>query len=210
MAIKNKRILITAGPTWVPIDSVRVISNIASGETGLLLAQSLVEKGARVTLLLGLVNACCVNKKIKLIHFKFFEELKARLIAELKNNKYDALIHSAAVSDFRPQAAFKGKLSSDKIHNLKLVPLPKIIQLIRLRAPQVKLMPFKLELTNSDSTLIKKAKIFLSEVKGDFVVANRMSPYRAFLIDKKGNTIFSAKSKTDLVKKLTKIISYEL
>ena len=57
MSLKNKRILITAGPTWVAIDSVRVISNIATGETGILLAKRLSLQGAKVTLALG--PSCC-------------------------------------------------------------------------------------------------------------------------------------------------------
>ena len=54
--LKNKKVLITAGPTWVPIDNVRVISNTATGETGILLSEKLKNLGAKVTLLLGPTN----------------------------------------------------------------------------------------------------------------------------------------------------------
>ncbi len=53
MSLNGKRILITAGPTWVPIDNVRVISNIATGTTGVLLAWQTSAQGAKVTLVLG-------------------------------------------------------------------------------------------------------------------------------------------------------------
>ena len=207
--LKNKRVLITAGPTWVPIDTVRVISNIATGETGILLAEKLQKLGARVTLLLGPVAACCLNKKITVVRFKFFDELKNSLTRELKTKKYDIIIHSAAVSDFRPQARFKGKLESGKAHSFKLLPLPKIIHKIRRLAPESTLIPFKLESAVSGAALIKEAKTFLSKVKGEFIVANTLYPYRAFLIDSAGNTVFTANNKIGLVKKLSRTLNSE-
>jgi len=207
--LKNKRILITAGPTWVLIDNVRVISNIATGQTGILLAEKLQKLGAKVTLLLGPVGSCCLDKNIRLISFKFFDELKNRLVRELKTKKYDIVIHSAAVADFRPQEIFKGKLKSGKTHSLKLLPLPKIIQRIHQLAPESKLIPFKLESAVSDAVLIKGAKNLLSKVKGNFIVANRLYPYRAFLIDRAGNTVFAANNKIDLVRKLSRTLNSE-
>jgi phosphopantothenoylcysteine decarboxylase/phosphopantothenate--cysteine ligase len=83
----NKRILITAGPTWVPIDSVRVISNIATGETGILLAQEAVRRGFGVTLLLGPCDCCCIGQGFKVVRFRFFDELRQRLKEELSSKK---------------------------------------------------------------------------------------------------------------------------
>ena len=104
-----KKVLITAGPTWVAIDKVRVISNIASGETGILLADKLSEQGAKVTLVLGPGNDKngIQNSRIKIIRFSFFEELRQALKKELKASRYDFIIHSAAVSGFRAPEADK-------------------------------------------------------------------------------------------------------
>ena len=49
----KKKILITAGPTWVRLDDVRVITNVFTGKSGVALAESLARKGHTVTLLLG-------------------------------------------------------------------------------------------------------------------------------------------------------------
>lgn len=203
--LKNKKILITAGPTWVPIDSVRVISNIASGETGILLAEKLNNLGAKVTLLMGPGRVCCLNKKIRLIPFSFFDELRSKLRKELQSRSYDIIIHSAAVSDFKTQRLIKGKLNSDKTYNLRLLPLPKIIQDIRRLARVAKIVMFKLEQNISDKALIERAKIAQIKANAHLVVANRLDPYRAFIIDRKGKTI-SVKSKNDLAIKLTKIL----
>ena len=71
MVLKNKNILITAGPTWVPIDRVRVISNIATGKTGILLAKSANKLGAKVTLVLGPVGEVGLEKEINVKRFYF-------------------------------------------------------------------------------------------------------------------------------------------
>ncbi len=130
--LKNKKILITAGPSWVPIDRVRVISNIATGETGIILAERLLKEGARVTLLLGPQGTCCLDKRIKLRAYRFFDELKGLLSGELKLKKYDMVIHTAAVSDYRPLKQYSGKVKSGIKHwRLDLVPTEKIIDMIK-------------------------------------------------------------------------------
>lgn len=208
MKLRNKRILITAGPTWVPIDKVRVISNIATGETGILLAEKFKRLGAQVTLVLGPVEFCCLNKKIKLIRFRFFDELLGIIKRELKSKKYDIIIHSAAVADFRPARLAKGKINSDRAYSLKLLPLPKIINNIRASNPEAALVMFKLESGVSDAALIRKARKAQLKIGADLVVANKISPYHAYIIDKTADTL-SVKNKIDLTNKLTKLLVTE-
>lgn len=203
--LSNKKILITAGPTWVPIDDVRVISNIATGQTGILLAEEADRQGAEVTLLLGPVYDNYSNRAIRIRRFKFFNDLKGVIIKELSLRKYDVIIHNAAVSDFKPRQ-FSGKIGSDRAYDLKLTPLPKIIRDIRRLAPKTKLVMFKLESAVSNKTLIQRAKLAQAKANADFVVANRVSPYCAFIIDKKGNMI-SVRSRIELAKKLLRIIN---
>jgi len=206
MNLSNKRVLITAGPTWVPIDAVRVISNIATGQTGILLAQKLQKLGARITLLIGPVGICRLNNKIKIIRFKFFDELRDIINKELRAKKYDVVIHSAAVSDFKSGHYLNSKLSSDKIYNLKLVPLPKIVRDIRYRAPKAKLVMFKLEEGIPDNILIRRARESLLAYRADLVVANEIHPdYKAFILDKE-KVYSQVNSRKRLVKKIIKLI----
>ena len=203
---KNRRILITAGPTWVPIDEVRVISNIASGETGILLAEKLLKHGAGVTLVLGPVESCCINKKIKLVRFKFFDQLRSRLKKELLSKNYDCIIHCAAVSDFRPLNPTRGKLASNKAHNLKLTVLPKIVNEIRKLRPAAKLVMFKLEAGISDIELIRRASEALLKAQADLIVANRITPsYKAFILNK-NEILGRINSKKELADKLADLI----
>ena len=77
--------------------------------------------------------------------------------------------------------------------------------MIRHLTQKAKLVMFKLELEVSDKRLINLARQTSRKVGADLIVANCLSPYRAFIIDKEGNQI-SAKNKQDLAKKLIKTL----
>lgn len=186
MNLKNKRILITAGPTWVPVDNVRVISNIATGETGVLLAEKLADLSAKVTLLLGPVEFCCLNKNIRVIRFKFFDELKNKITRELRAKKYDVVIHSAAVSDYKLKITHIKKIKSG-LRNWKLVlePTLKIIDYIKKLDPSLFLIGFKFEPGATKNIFIAKAGVLMRRCGLDLVVANTIAKnkYQAYIIN---------------------------
>jgi phosphopantothenoylcysteine synthetase/decarboxylase len=189
MKLKNKKVLITAGPTWCAIDKVRVISNIATGETGILLAEKLNKLGAEVTLILGPVRISCLHKKIEVLSFRFFSELKDRLETELSARRYDILIHSAAVSDYQPLRVFGGKIKSDlKEWGLKLVRTPKLIDRIKKIAPYIFLVGFKFQPAAAKNVLIAQARRLIRQVKADLIVANALKHggYQAYIVDREG------------------------
>ncbi len=185
--LKNKRILITAGPTWVAIDKVRVISNTATGETGILLAEKFTQLGAKVTLLLGPVNACCLAPKIRLINFRFFDEFKKIFKKELASRCYDAVIHSAAVSDYQPQGRRQKKIKSG-IENLclRLKPTEKLIRLIKKIDPGIFAVGFKFQPQAGKLELIRQARQLLKANKADLIVANTCNRqgYQAYLVER--------------------------
>lgn len=185
--LRNKKVLITSGPTWVPIDDVRVISNTATGKTGVLLANKFAREGCRVTLLLGPVNAPGLINKVKLKRFSFFEELSNLLKKELAKN-YDIIIQAAAVSDFKPDFRRNRKISS-RVKALKLIlkPAPKIINSLRKLKPRSFLTGFKFEPGMEARKLIRGARKLIREASLDCVVANtlRKKRYSAYLVEKK-------------------------
>ena len=187
--LSGKRVLITAGPSWVAIDSVRVISNTASGRTGVLLAQHFSRLGAKVTLLLGPVGPCSLNKRIKLLRFCFFDELKNSLERELSFFRYDAVIHAAAVSDYRIPGLYRRKIKSGiRGLRIKLVPTPKIINCIKRISPFSLAVGFKFEPQESKAVLLKEAKTLMRSSGTDIVVANTIKDkrYRAYLVSASG------------------------
>ena len=229
--LKDKNILITAGPTWVPIDNVRVISNIATGSTGILLAEHLSKLGAKVTLILGPVpnvaflrreakkvttfgiSSCCINRKVKIINFRFFDELKEKIQKELGAKKYDIVIHSAAVSDYRPTQAYKGKITSGKkLFSINLRPTPKLFAEIRRKSADSKLVIFKLEFGVKENLLKTKALKLLKDARADLVVANTFcgNSYKAFIIDKGKRVLARINKKAAVAQRLISIIKSKL
>jgi len=208
MSFKNKSVLITAGPTWVAIDRVRVISNSATGETGMLLAQSLQRLGAKVHFMLGPVETPFDQKKIRVIRFRFFEELKRLIKEELKKRHFDYVFHSAAVSDYRPKVFYKQKVKSDlRRWQLELVPTYKIINSIKRCDRDVFLVGFKFLPQISKRHLIQLARSLIRDSGCDCVVANCVSSYsyRAWIVDRKKVTR-SYHSRRELVDNLLKEI----
>jgi phosphopantothenoylcysteine decarboxylase/phosphopantothenate--cysteine ligase len=185
--VTKKNILITAGPTWVAIDRVRVISNLASGETGFILADKFRKLGAAVTLLLGPGNYRGLQKNIKLIRFNYFSELASLLDRELKTKKFTAVIHAAAVADFRPERVAKRKISSlRKNWRLNLIPTKKLIKGLKKYQTDLFTVGFKFEPDLPKDKLLYEAGILLKESKLNLVVANssRKLGYQAYILNK--------------------------
>lgn len=206
------RVLITAGPTWVAIDRVRVISNISSGETGFLLAKKFSELGMRVTLLLGPVEQPVSGRGFKLIRFRFFDELREGLLKELKTRKYDIVIHTAAVSDYKPKRIISRKISSGKKRfKLELTPTPKLISLIKKSDPGVFLVGFKFEPASARGYLLRKARNLIRDSKLNLAVANSIDNrgYRAYIVEKERFT-GPYKNKNEMVKKLVKQLTEKI
>lgn len=204
--LRNKKVLITAGPTWVPIDAIRVISNISTGETGILLANEAIASGANVTLLLGPIQgSLAIDKSIKLIKFCFFDELRNQLIKELKTKKYDFVIHAAAVSDYRLNKIYKNKVSSGLSRfRIELVPNQKLLDLFKKIDRSLKIIAFKFEIGINKPDLIKKAKELLKRSKADLVVANTVikGRYSAYIVSSCNSISKILRSKRDLTDKL--------
>ncbi len=185
MATKNshtlteKNILITAGPTWVELDDVRVITNHATGTTGILLTEELRKRKANVTLLLGPVeHTLHFEEGVRVLRFRFFEELRAALNKELTSRHYDAIIHTAAVSDFQPAVVSHGKTPSDLPEwQVTLKPTPKIIDSIKRTDPAVFLVGFKYEPRASRSGLLNEALLLMKRARLDAVVANTITDH---------------------------------
>lgn len=210
MDLKNKHFLITAGPTYIAIDDVRVISNLATAKTGIMLANKLARLGAKVVLICGPSEKSGLDKKVKVAGFRFFDELKNLFIKNLKTKKFDFLVHSAAVSDFRPRKVFDKKISSDKNGlKLELIRTEKLIDLAKKNAPKTFLVGFKYEPEAKKTFLIKEALGLIKKSKADLVVANTMikDKYSAYLVSEE-NVSGVINSKTELVNALIKKLSF--
>lgn len=195
-----KKILITAGPTWVKIDAVRIITNIFTGRLGYYLAVNFSREGFSVDLLINPCFNILKEKNIHILKFSYWDEFRKKLKTLLVNNNYSLIIHSAAVSDYYYPSASADKIPSQrKKLTLVLKPAPKLTNLIRKYAKGSLLVQFKLE--KNERGLIEKAYQSLKKNNFHFVVANALSrirkDYQACVIDRDKN-ILRIKSKKEL------------
>lgn len=178
------KILISAGPTREYIDSVRFISNPSTGKIGYLLAEKLKLKGYSITLVSGPTHLK-PPEGIKLINVVSAEEMEKAILEEFR--KADCLIMAAAVSDWRPEKRYFGKLKIKERWDLRLVPTPDILKEVsKLKRDSQIVIGFALETENMEDNALKKLK----EKKLDLIVANTPS----FFGDGASDVIFISKS----------------
>jgi len=134
LLLRNKKVLVTAGPTFEAIDAVRGLTNKSSGKMGYALAQAAAEVGADVTLVSG--PTCLIPPAVhKFIEIVSAEEMLHAVEAEI--SQIDIFISVAAVADYRVATISQQKIKkSEKKMTLELIPNPDILSTIsRLPSP---------------------------------------------------------------------------
>ena len=171
LPLRGRHVLVTAGPTAEPIDPVRVLTNRSSGKQGYAIAEALAQLGARVTLVSGptaLTTPAGVDRVDVETARQMLEACEAALPA-------DAAVCVAAVSDWRPDAAFAVKLKKGREGppTLTLVENPDI--LARLAAPGPTRPRLVVGFAAETNDLEANAQAKLSRKGCDWVVGNDVS-----------------------------------
>ncbi len=196
-SLRGKKIIVTAGGTIEKIDEVRFIDNRSSGKMGAAIAEECYLRGADV-LLLRAKTSVRPRYLIKEKLFKTAEDLFYLIKKNIKDT--DIFFQIAAISDYKVDKPFKGKLSSKKSLELKLVPQIKIVDQIKKLSPKTTLIAFKAEYGLEEKELIKEGQKKLKESKADFVIANDIGqPDHGFESD--NNEVYII-SKNGTVKKI--------
>ena len=179
------RMVVTAGPSYEPLDNVRRLTNFSTGRLGTDLANFLTARGHRVTLLIG-EHATWHGERhaARQEVFSTTADLSARLQAIAKE-KIDAVFHAAAVSDFafgkiwlRSPGGEMTQLKSGKISTrqgtllAELEPTPKLISELRRWYPTARLVGWKFEVDGNRADVIQLAQKQIAECKTDATVAN--------------------------------------
>jgi phosphopantothenoylcysteine decarboxylase/phosphopantothenate--cysteine ligase len=167
------KVLVTAGPTLEYIDSVRVITNKSSGLMGIEVTREALLRGAEVTLIYG-AGTATPPREARVIRVETTEEMYKAVVSELKSQKYEVVIATAAAADWTPKKRFDYKVPTRETPalNVELEPTPKVIDVVKKISPEVFLVPFKAEYNVSDKELVKNAFRRLKEAKADLIVAN--------------------------------------
>jgi phosphopantothenoylcysteine decarboxylase/phosphopantothenate--cysteine ligase len=154
--LSGVRVLITAGPTFEPIDAVRGITNRSSGRMGYAVAQAALEAGAQVTLVSG-TTALAPPSKARLVPVVTAEEMLKAVEAEVANA--DVFIAVAAVADYRVAKPNSQKMKkSDQTLSLELVPVADILATVSNRPNPPFCVGFAAESHNLDTFAEEKRK----------------------------------------------------
>jgi len=130
--LAGKRVLITAGPTFEPIDTVRGIANASSGKMGYAVARAARDAGAAVTLVSG-PTALAAPRGLERIDVSSAQEMYDAVMARVA--KADVFIGVAAVADYRPKEAKGHKLKKGAGEmTLQLQPNPDILGTVAARS----------------------------------------------------------------------------
>jgi len=198
-------ILVTAGNTQTPIDRVRCITNIFSGRTGTRIALAASERGHSVTLLTshpevvreflpplrfgegGRGGEVQGSGSLRIRQYRTFDDLEARMSELIPSGEFDAIVHAAAVSDYRLDGIFSqsadglkdasaGKVKSHHAELwLRLLPTPKLIDRIRQEWEfHGTLVKFKLEVGVSEEELLVVAERSRLHSRADLMAANTL------------------------------------
>lgn len=178
--------IVTAGPTYEPLDDVRRLTNSSTGRLGSELASFLAARGHEVTLLLG-EQATFRGSKIQAAKVETFTttaNLRDRLQA-LSHASIGTVFHAAAVSDFTfgkiIVRSIKGEMTEVKSRKIstrqgalfaELVPTPKIIASLRDWYPDARLVGWKLEMEGVRADILRLAGRQIAECRTDACVAN--------------------------------------
>ena len=166
--LAGRHILITAGPTAEPIDPVRVLTNRSSGKQGFAIAAALADMGARVTLVSGPVSLP-TPRGVQRVDVETALEMQAACEAALPA---EAAICVAAVSDWRPDAAFKVKLKKghDGPPAVTLVENPDILAGLAAAGPRRPRLVVGFAAETNDLEAHARAK--LARKGCDWIIAN--------------------------------------
>jgi phosphopantothenoylcysteine decarboxylase/phosphopantothenate--cysteine ligase len=173
--LKNKKALITAGPTYEPIDPVRFIGNHSSGKMGLALAEALYEKGADVTVVTGPVHLRKKYNGINIIKVDTAEEMYHECMKQ--HAEMDIEIMAAAVADYRPIEKANEKIKKNKTDfTLQLTKTRDILSALGAEKKNGQFLAgFALETNNEKANALDK----LRNKNADMIILNSLKDANA-------------------------------
>ena len=169
-SLQGKKVLITAGPTYEPIDPVRFIGNHSSGLMGFCLAEAAARKGAEVALVTGPSSCTARHRNITRYDVKTAEEMYQQCMQLVDNQ--DIIIMSAAVADYTPAHVAPEKIKKDFAQlSIELVKTKDILASVgKIKRDNQLLIGFALETENETENAKKK----LHNKNADLIVLNSL------------------------------------
>ena len=204
--LRGKRVLVTAGGTREPIDAVRWVGNHSSGRMGIAIAKAAHEMGAEVRLLLGPTE---IDPPQAFEVDRFTSTADLRQLLNVHAPDADAVIMSAAVSDWKPARTIDAKLKKEEgVPTLELEPTEDLIAGLAQQRPAGQfIVGFALE-SGDDPFVEDQAKAKLERKRLDMICGNRADvaeegfgsdTNRLYLYDRRGRGTWTPRlSKAEL------------
>lgn len=168
--LKGKKVVITAGPTYEPIDPVRFIGNHSTGKMGFDIANEAAKRGADVVLITGPTSLKAVNSQVKVVNVTTANQMYQQC-HELFPSA-DIVIGAAAVADYRPKVVADQKIKkNDEEFTIVLEKNPDILASLGAIKTNQFLVGFALETENE----IEYAKSKLKKKNLDLIVLNSLN-----------------------------------
>jgi phosphopantothenoylcysteine decarboxylase / phosphopantothenate---cysteine ligase len=168
-SLRGRRVVVTAGPTYEPLDPVRFLGNRSSGKMGFALAAEAAARGARVLLIAGPVSLP-TPPGVERVDVETAQQMQQALSGPAA--EADLVLMAAAVADFRPREAAAEKLKKkDGVPRLELAINPDILAELSRSPSRGVLVGFAAETAELEARALDKLGL-----KGvDFLVANDVS-----------------------------------
>ncbi len=169
----GETVLVTAGPTYEPIDPVRYLGNRSSGKMGYALAEAALRRGARVILVSG-PTALQPPPAAETTFVETAQQMRTAVLDRWE--QASLIIMAAAVADYRVKSQSAEKIKRDGALTLQLEPNPDILaDLGSLRQARGKSSPMLIGFAAETSNLLENARAKLSKKQVDAIVLNDVS-----------------------------------
>ncbi|HAB38558.1 MAG TPA: bifunctional phosphopantothenoylcysteine decarboxylase/phosphopantothenate synthase, partial [Rhodobacteraceae bacterium] len=211
----GKKILVTSGPTYEPIDPVRYIANRSSGAQGAAIGRALIAMGAEVIFITG-PTSVPPPKGACITSVQTAQEMKDAVIAALP---VDVAIFAAAVADWRVSTVSNKKLKKS-IDGPPIIEFSENPDILACVAQMKKDRPsLVIGFAAETNTIVANATAKLQRKKCDWIVANDVSPETGImgglmneitLISKTGAEAWPRMSKEDVAKQLAERVAKAL
>jgi phosphopantothenate---cysteine ligase (CTP) len=206
------RIVITGGPSSVPIDAVRSITNQSTGELAVILAQRFQEAGNQVDLLLG---RRAIFRTPNAHFFDTNEDLELLLDRVVRREEVSMLLHAAALADFGVDKVVTGQSKQSKIPakisssvtavQIWLSPKAKVIARLRSLFPGAFIVGWKFESDGSTRDAVEKAVCQIKAHRTDACVVNGPAFGAGFGYCNENGLLHSVGSKSELAELLLRL-----
>ena len=171
--LAGETVLITAGPTYEPIDPVRYIGNRSSGKMGYALAQAALRRGAKVILVSG-PTALPPPSAAETVFVETAQQMRTAVLDRWEQAGF--IIMAAAVSDYHVKSVAPEKLKRKEALELQLEPNPDILaDLGSLRHAAGRRTPVLIGFAAETENLLPNARAKLAAKRVDAIVLNDVS-----------------------------------